>query len=53
MRKCDEKCDFSKKWHKYFGISQKSSTFAPDFKKSPAKSGFASAKSEFSAFGLH
>ena len=28
-------------------------TFAADFDKSTAKSGFASAKNKFSAFGLH
>jgi len=45
--------DFSKKQHKYLCNSKNLRTFAPDLEKSSAKSGFASAKSEFSAFSLH
>jgi hypothetical protein len=45
--------DFSKKQHKYLCNSKNLRTFAALFEKSPAKSGFASAKSELSAFGLH
>jgi len=44
---------FSKKQHKYLRISEIIRTFAALFKKSPAKSGFASAKSELSVFRLH
>ena len=47
--KKDEK---AKKSHKYLCISKNMCTFAALFEKSPAKSGFASAKSELSAFGL-
>jgi hypothetical protein len=43
-------CDFPAK---YLHNSKNSRTFAALFKKSPAKSGFVSAKSKLSAFDLH
>jgi hypothetical protein len=47
-----KKAEKAKKTHNYLRNSKNMCTFAALFKKSPAKSGFTSAKSELSAFGL-